>query len=248
MPQSRERFLRKTNLQHAMHNFYWYIIEYYFTSDPFSKRTANKRAQNVSGKNIYAVGIETVCIERYIGTFLYFFLFCFTILFLSTVGFCVVPTESGRQQQHRVYGRKYFLCWIWMYCEGIYIKAYTENSTNETNSDGRNRDFSMPHIDFCLARNASFASTSTSSGSMEKSNYSFFITVVFFLYFETYKNNIKHWFDSKSDCYCWIQKILEPKWWKIVVLRGRSSFGCMQFRRFWIRAFSFFLKTPQLPS
>lgn len=35
----------------------------------------------------------------------------------------------------------------------------------------------------------------------------FIITVVFplLLYFETYKNNIKHWFDSKPDCYCWIQ-------------------------------------------
>lgn len=68
----------------------------------FRPKRAN-RAQNVSGKNIYAVGIERlVCIERYIGTFLYFFLFCFcfTILFLSSrrtsgVGFCVVPNGVG---------------------------------------------------------------------------------------------------------------------------------------------------------
>lgn len=131
---SRESFLRKTNLQHAMHNFYWYIIEYYFTSDPFSTEQSTK----CSGKNIYAVGIEIVCIERYIGTFLYFFLFCFcfTILFLSTVGFCVVPTESGRQQ-HRVYGRKYFLCGYECIVRKIYIKAYIETrQTKRTPTDG----------------------------------------------------------------------------------------------------------------
>ena len=41
-----ESFLRKTNLQHAMHNFYWYITEFYFTSDPFRTNSA----QNVQGE------------------------------------------------------------------------------------------------------------------------------------------------------------------------------------------------------
>jgi hypothetical protein len=51
----------------------------------------------------------------------------------------------------------------------------------------------------------------------------FIITVVFpLLYFETYKNNIKHWFDSKPDCYCWIQNTEEKERKKIF---KKKSFG-----------------------
>lgn len=116
MPQLRESFLRKTNLQHAMHNFYWYITEFYFTSDPFS----NEQRTKCSGRKIYTVGIEnfvwSLC-ERYIGTFYFFFLLYDSLL--STVGF--VP--SGR-----VGSRKYFL---WGFECIVYIlkQAYIGNST-----------------------------------------------------------------------------------------------------------------------
>lgn len=109
-----ESFLRKTNLQHAMHNFYWYIIEFYFTSDPFSFEQSTK----CSGKNIYAVGIEIVKLVWALHWNIFIFFSFFSALrfsFSPTVGFCVVPTESGRQQH-----RKIFSVRIWMYCEYIY--------------------------------------------------------------------------------------------------------------------------------
>lgn len=50
----------------------------------------------------------------------------------------------------------------------------------------------------------------------------------FFLYFETYKNNIKHWFDSKSDCYCWIRK-------NYIGAKMRLDRRFSLFRRLWVR-------------
>lgn len=204
----------KTNLQHAMHNFYWYIIEFYFYFRPVFDRAEHKMFREKYIRCRYRDCVYRALHWNISYFFLFVFCLCFTILFLSTVGFCVVPTESGRQQ-HRVYRENIFcvdLNVLWK----IYIKASVYwNSTNETNSDGRAGKLLHSQHRFLFSWQNRVSFEHTTSGSMEKSNYSFFITVVFFLYFETYKNNIKHWFDSKSDCYCWIQKILEPKWWKL---------------------------------
>lgn len=176
----RASFLRETNLQHAMHNFYWYIIEYYFTSDPFS--TEQRAHKMFSGRNIYAVGIEIVCIERYIGTFYFFFhflLFCFTILFLSDSRvLCRSDGVGSAAAQHRVYGWKIFSAVfrvrLNVLCEAeIYRGAYIETrQTKRTPTVGTKTSPCFTSI-FILMAMSSFASTETTSGSMEKSNYFF---------------------------------------------------------------------------
>lgn len=152
MPQSKRRvwesFLRETNLQHAMHNFYWYIIGFYFTSDPFSRPSSEQSertsTENVSGeKYIRCRYRETVCIERYIGTFLYFFFLLPLALRYSLSLRSRVLCRSdgvGSAAQHRVYREKYFCCALASYeCIAdwnIYKSVYW-NSTNETNSECR---------------------------------------------------------------------------------------------------------------
>jgi hypothetical protein len=123
-----ESFLRKTNLQHAMHNFYWYITEFYFTSDPFLKRTAKMFRE----KNIYAVGIEIVKLS--IHRNILFFLSALRFSSLLQSGLCRSDGSAAAQ--------KIFSVWLWMYCE--HISVYW-NSTNDTNfaAAGMETNFSI---------------------------------------------------------------------------------------------------------
>lgn len=105
--------------------------------------------------------------------------------------------------------------------------------------------FSIARIDFCsTSRNQVLCSSQWWTEACRSCF--FFITVFSFTSNETYKNNIKHWFNSKSDCYCWIQKILEPKWWKLCVEATFSFVPCMHFWRFEFWIFILFERS-QLP-
>lgn len=157
---SREESLLRNELTTCNAQFllihHW--ILFYFRP-VFDRSERASRAQNVSGRNIYAVGIAgaLVCIERYIGTFLYFFPRCFTILFLSSersrVLACRSEARSRVGQRHRAQhstaqrkniSRRRRLSSsslsvgarvLWASTEEIYKSVYW-NSTNETSSDG----------------------------------------------------------------------------------------------------------------
>lgn len=145
MPQLRESFLRKTNLQHAMHNFYWYIIEFYFPSDPFS----NEQSTKCSGKNIYAVGIEIVwsLCERYIGTFYIFFFSALQFSFSLQSGFVSFRRSRVGSRTENIF--------LNVLCERIYteISVYW-NSTQQTNcaAAGWKNNFYTSHrfLNICL--------------------------------------------------------------------------------------------------
>lgn len=152
-------------------------LNFISTSDPFS--TEQSTAQKMfSGKNIRCR--YRYCVYRAlhwnISVFFSFLLYG-SLSLVDVVGFCVVPTESGRQQRQQ--HREIFSVWIWMYCEK-YIKAYIETRQNETNSDERAQHFSIRQIDFCFTSWDWVLGRRKRRAEACRSRFeSFFITVVF---------------------------------------------------------------------
>lgn len=183
MPQSRRELAPKRTYNMQCTIFTDTSLNFILLQTRFRPKRAS-RAQNVSGRNIYAVGIaeRLVCIERYIGTFLYFFPRCFTILFLSSERsrvLLVVPKRGGTEHSTAQRRGKIFLvrCVVGaarVYCEPAqrYIKAYIETRQTKRAPTERLRHFYTSAIDFCArsSRDQVWLGAPAASGRVQHSN------------------------------------------------------------------------------
>lgn len=142
MPQLRERpqnnELTTCNAQFLLIH---HRVLFYFR--PVFDRAEHRKC---SGRNIYAVGIAIVCIERYSGTFYIFSFSALRFSFSPQSGF--VSFRRSRVGSSTAQ-RKYFLCGFECIAER-YIKAYIETRQTKRTPTGQTRDFSTLRIDFCL--------------------------------------------------------------------------------------------------
>lgn len=87
-------------------NFTDTSLDFISTSDPFS---TEQSTENVFREKYIRCRYRDCVYRALHWNISYFFLFCFTILFLSTESGFVLSTESGRQQ-HGVYSKGNIFC------------------------------------------------------------------------------------------------------------------------------------------